>query len=852
MVGLSKSLLFKGPRTTTNFRVLVNLVVAAALITSMFGLWRVGNDATREIERLAIANAESSQWALAQSEVEALKLLVTLNDARNDQSSIDTAVIRRQFDIFYARISILSSGSVFQSMRDRPEVANAIRTVSDGLDGILPIIDGPDDQLARSVALLHDEVRDFSAALRFISLEGIQEYSQLALDRRQRVSAVMFELALIASSLIGLVLVILAALLLQLVQIRRSTAELSAAEDRLRAVVETALDAVVVTDRHGVILDYNGAAEQIFGYTKSEAIGRRMRALFLAPQGQSSGAKFSKKSVNWFSNSGIRQVQARRKLGDIFPAEVATSSAVSTQGEIFVSFVRDISDRVASEEALRTARDDALAGEKAKADLLAVMSHEMRTPINGIVGSLEVLSDSNLNSEQRRFISAMQSSSRMLLRHVNSVLDISRIDAGDDVALKDDFLPAETIANVVRSLQGQAVARGNDLNFKVLTDDVGACTGDPERIEQVMLNLIGNAIKFTENGSVFVEMERLPGSDIVEIRVIDTGLGIASDDLDRVFEDFVTLDASYDRAVEGTGLGLAIVRRLCTIMGGEVGVESEEGEGSLFWVRLPLPQSKSRQFADHALDGGVSEILCDVLLVEDNQINRLVAFEMLKTLGCNVIEAVSGRAGVDWTKAKAFDVIFMDISMPGLSGLEAAAEIRANAGLNSQTPIVAMTAHTLPEDIAHFREAGMADVIVKPISKARLRQVLIEQIPRLSEVDVGEDAQAETLADTRKELVAMIGEDAATQLTRRARMEIKRGLEKLNTEKTSDRECTNAEHLHQLVGIAAVVGLSDLRATLLKAQSAARDADVALMQSHIAKAQSILSQSEESTQTPVE
>ncbi len=832
-----------------HFRTIVGAFVFIGLVVSAVGVWQVGFDARKEIDNLAVANAESSQWALSQSEVEVLKLRGALLDAYAIKGTTALPEVRRRFDILYSRMNVLAKGEVFATMRATPEVNDAIMAVRETLDGMIPVIDGSDAALIAELLPLINRTEDVAAALRFVSLYGVQDFSQLAVNRRQDLAAVLFDLAIFATALVALVLIVLATLLVQLLQTRRARAESAAAEDRLRAVVETAIDAVVVMDRNGRLLDYNGAAEAIFGYTKTEAIGRPVTTLILPSQttgAAKDGGVNGQHPRTWLAGPGIVQMQARGKSGRRFPVEVATATASSPDGEIFVSFMRDISNRVAAEQELVDARDRALAGERAKSDLLAVMSHEMRTPINGIMGSLEILADSDLDTRQRRFLDAMQTSGNMLLRHVNAVLDISKIDAGSLETQKREFAPCVVVSNVIRSLEGQAIARGNALGLNVLTPDVGICWGDADSLEQILTNLIGNAIKFTENGDITVEIERMPDSDEVEFRVADTGIGIAADDFERVFSEFVTLDASYARNVEGSGLGLAIARRLSTMMQGEIGVESEPGEGSVFWVRLPLPKRGAGDVAHGdapettAAKKANAQHDLEVLLVEDNQINRLVAREMLGSLGCRVTEAQDGAAALELAGARAFDLILMDISMPRMNGLEAATKIRKQASANASTPIVAMTAHVLPDDVSQFIEAGMAEVVVKPISKAVLSDALTRSMRNARTPKLAAKLTAPQTDQARTELVDTLGAPEAARITKRARDEIARELAQLVDGKAQGSAADQVARIHQLAGLAAVVGLSDLRAELIAAQTAAKDGDGVAARTRLAQAQQLL------------
>lgn len=252
---------------------------------------------------------------------------------------------------------------------------------------------------------------------------------------------------------------------------------------------------------------------------------------------------------------------------------------------------------------------------------------------------------------------------------------------------------------------------------------------DSRRLRQILLNLLGNAVKFTQNGTVDVEVE-LSGEtrQTIEFRVIDTGRGIAEADLKRVFSDFETLDSSYTRQVGGTGLGLGIAQRLTRAMGGEIGVESVLGEGSVFWLRMPIERVDKPEQPEPAVRLRVPQTAreMDLLLVEDNDINRTIARKFLTSRGHNVTEARDGKAGLELALGHCFDAILMDISMPVMDGLEATRRIRAATTGSARSPIIAVTAHALAEERETFRAAGMDHCISKPLNPSKLFAILAE------------------------------------------------------------------------------------------------------------------------------
>jgi PAS domain S-box-containing protein len=794
--------------------------VAAVLVVTFLlfgaGIWTLSADARREIDALATANADSTQWSLAQSEVEFLRLRTAILEADpDDPKSLDR--VRRTFDVFYSRVQTIRSSRNFADVQQVPDVAEALAAFGAFLDHGVPLIDGPDETLGAALPDLDARSARLAPDLRTVSLAGVKVFARRSEAQREQVASALRNLALVAILLAVLVVAFIALMALLLRSSRRRAEQLQLAESRLRAIATTSLDAILVVGRDGRILDFNGAAQQIFGYTPKEAIGQPMADLIVPahhrPAHDAGMHRFLTGGEKRVVGKGRVQLEARDKTGRIFPVDLSIETAESADGTIFVSFLRDISRRAAAERDLVEARDRALAGEKAKAEMLATMSHEMRTPLNGILGTLQLLGTTVLDARQRGYAEMMETSGRMLLHHVNTVLDISRTDAGMVRSTNAVFDPVETLQALVGALSAQAAARGNVIVLRPGGDPPGLSIGDSDLLSQILANLIGNAIKFTENGRIDIECERLPGGDLVEVRVSDTGIGIAEDQLDRVFEDFVTLDPSYSRKVEGTGLGLGIVRRLVAVMQGEVGVESEPGEGSVFWVRIPLASAEPEASPAPRLAPERPTVVsgATVLLVEDNEINRLVARGLLDSFGCDVTEAHDGEAGVALSAERRFDIILMDISMPRLDGVSATRAIREGGGPNAATPVIALTAHALPVDRQRFREAGMTDVVIKPLMQDDLRRALAPHLATKPDKALKDRPVTSFLTE---------------ELSARAWQELEAGLRTVEDRLAAGEEPAGLRFaIHRLAGTAAVLGATDLHEAFRAAESAAALAD---------------------------
>jgi PAS domain S-box-containing protein len=700
--------------------VIVMIVVSIAVLVL---------DLQQQTRRLASSAADNMQWTLGQAEVELMALEISA--LRADTGDVSLSDVRLRYDIFYSRVETLTESHRFETLMQigvMPERIEEIRTFRSTW---LPLIDGPDGALRAALPDLAEDARSVRTTVRDTTLAGVEFFSQQGFEQRDSLSRSMVRVGLLTVALV-ILLAVLALMLFRLA--RKSDAEARAnreTRERIETILSTSLDAVVVSDAAGRILDYNGAAERIFGYDRNQALGADMADLIVPDHYRTAHrrgmARFRRDGDARVIGKGIVRLDARRSDGTVFPVDLSLARAQSPAGEIYVAFLRDISDRVRNEAELKRARDRAIAGEKQKAELLAVMSHEMRTPLNGMLGTLELVDDQSLDARHQRYLRIVRDSGRILLGHVNDVLDISRLDAGKMTLRKSGFDLVRLLEEIVDNQGQHASARGNRLILVPPNPELHRVYGDPDRLRQILLNLIGNAIKFTWNGRITLEADCAAGLESVELRVTDTGIGIAEEDIDRIFEDFVTIDSTYGRSTSGTGLGLGISLRLATVLGGELGVESEPGDGSVFWLRVPLAPPEEKPMPEAPSPAPCERpSACDVLLVEDNEINRLVGRDLLERDGHRVETANNGEAALSALGTRRFDVVMMDISMPGMDGIDVARALRQGAGINAATPVVATTAHALPQEVEAFHAAGMQAVLIKPLTLDAIRTVLTE------------------------------------------------------------------------------------------------------------------------------
>ena len=531
---------------------------------------------------------------------------------------------------------------------------------------------------------------------------------------------------------------------------------LRAAEMRTRSILDTAADGIITFDMDGRIESFNRAAEQLFGHDPGQVVGLDVRSMIPA-MGESLAANvgepYHAAPAGSLNVIGSERFGVRHD-GTQFPLELSVSNVALGRTRTFTAIVRDISDRRRAEDALAVA-SAAQAANRAKSQFLANMSHEIRTPMSGVLGMAEMLLDTNLTPTQRRFAESVHRSGESLLKIIDSILDFSKIEAGKIDLEHVEFSPRDLVEEVTQLLREGAGKKGLQFVCRIASDVPDRLRGAPSRLRQVLINLVGNAIKFTDHGQVVVRVSTLdidvdatggPPADpdektVLRFSVEDTGIGIAPAVQGRLFRAFEQADSSTTRSYGGTGLGLAISRELVEKMGGRIGVRSAFGHGSEFWFtarldRLPLG---SRADAPGLGNDGRTMRLNEVrvLLAEDNPINQDVAVTMLESLGCRVHVVDNGVKALTALRDGIYDIVLMDRQMPEMDGFDTTAEIRARGLLRPprrqgeasvRLPVVGLTASALKGDREACVAAGMDDYLSKPFKRDALRRVIERRV----------------------------------------------------------------------------------------------------------------------------
>jgi PAS domain S-box-containing protein len=510
--------------------------------------------------------------------------------------------------------------------------------------------------------------------------------------------------------------------------------------EKLSLVASKTDNAVIITDSYGCIEWVNEGFVRLTGYSLEEAVGKKPGHILQGPLSDSVTVRRIGMLIR-AAKPFTEEILNYHKNGHTYWVSMNVTPIFDGKGEVirFISIESDITLRKEAEEALQQAKDAADRANQAKSEFLAGMSHEIRTPMNAIIGMAELLSETPLSSEQEKYVEVFRSAGETLLTIINDILDISKVEAGQIHLENVGFDLEDLVERLCEVMAVRAHQKGIELACRIMPEVPTGLMGDPGRLRQVLMNLIGNAIKFTEEGQVILEIkllkaeqEPLPGGGhgkccSLDFSVSDTGIGIAPEKVDLIFEKFSQADTSITRKYGGTGLGLAISRQLVELMGGQIRVESKVGEGSVFSFSVRLEIQAEPVEDVQPATGDLTGVR--ILIVDDNSTNRMILKEMITRWGASAIEAQDGEHGVAELKrardaGEPYRVVLLDRRMPGMNGFDVAECIKSDPSL-AHMAVMMLTSDDRSGDIGRSRELGMQSYLVKPIKRAELQNALM-------------------------------------------------------------------------------------------------------------------------------
>jgi PAS domain S-box-containing protein len=633
-----------------------------------------------------------------------------------------------------------------------------------------------------------------------------------------------------------------------------------ALEDQLKFVqqlLEAIPTPIYVKDVKGRYLTVNRAWAQFFNLDSEQVSGHLVDDLFPAAVARLHAEKDAELWTAGTQSYAVQAMNATGEMRDLLVSKATFSRADGSVGGL-LGVLTDITEQKHAEAALNQAKEAAEEANQAKSDFLANMSHEIRTPMNAILGMTDLVLDTTLDSEQREYLGLVKSSADSLLSIINDILDFSKIEAGRLDFESIPFSLRETVGMAIRMLASKAGQKNIRLHSVIAPEMPDGFRGDPYRLRQILVNLIGNALKFTTQGEIEVSVRQeagAQGAPQLHFAVRDTGIGIPPDKQQLIFEAFSQADSSTTRRFGGTGLGLTICQRLVQMMGGRIWVESTPDVGSTFHFTAQLepvalvPASMSAG----AETGGAKRPAqhLGILLAEDNPVNQTLALRLLEKLGHIVTVVGNGADAVALSRERQFDVILMDVQMPVLGGFEATAKIRAlEAAGQRRIPIIAMTAHAMEGDRQKCLAAGMDAYVAKPIQTPMLIAALADVMPEAVTSAAGEPVRAPvgTLMD-RESVLANLGDDVdlLCQLAHLFIDDLPRGLARMQEALAAGNPVALYAAAHAMKGSAANFGAEPVVAALVAvervASSTAADAAFpALLTAQVSEAAQLLQQ----------
>ena len=599
-----------------------------------------------------------------------------------------------------------------------------------------------------------------------------------------------------------------------------AVAEAELKSEQLEATVSASLDGIIIIDVAGHIVEFSESAERIFGHKKTDIVGKLMSEIIVPERYRDAHNKGMARMRDTGKANILGQrieIEALRANGEEFMSELAISRSRSSTGEIFIAYIRDISEAKAAEQALRDAKDAAELANKAKTQFISAMSHEIRTPFNAVLGILDILGDTKLTNDQKQLIQTAEKTSQSLLRIINDVLDYARISSGSVKIVNEPFRAPDVFDDVYRLFAMQAKDRNIDLTIKdEMAEDI-YLSGDIGRIRQILMNFVSNAIKYAKDGRVELIVgtrKSVNNSYDLICKVKDNGGGISEEKQAHLFEEFYMAEEVDTRATEGTGLGLTICKTLTKMMGGTIGVDSKPGEGATFWVNIPLRQTQAvpveteNETEIHKIEGK------RVLLAEDNATNRMVVSRILQKQGVDLTVTTNGVEALSCLESCGFDLLLTDVFMPEMGGEKLVEILRAGATINAKIPVVALTAMGDIHEAEQLKAHGVDRVVLKPFSSKELIRVIGEACSSSREDGANKDSNLidGALADMQLSggLIEGLDADDLAAIKGQFKIDLVQITDTLRDAVLSKDISVTQQASHTLKGLAGLYGLAEL------------------------------------------
>jgi PAS domain S-box-containing protein len=579
--------------------------------------------------------------------------------------------------------------------------------------------------------------------------------------------------------------------------LRSSLSAIKEKEAKISTILNNTVEGIITINEDKLIETYNPAAKHIFGFAADEVIGKNINMLMPEPY-HSQHNQYIDNYLETGTPKVIgmgKEAVGKRKDGVIFPIELSVSEVNLGEKKLFTGILRDITERKKAESALQKAKEAAEAANIAKSEFLATMSHEIRTPMNAIIGMADLLIDTPLSTEQMKYIQIFKSAGENLLNLINDILDLSKIESGHIELEMVEFNMSDLIDKLCEVMAVRAHIKGIELISYIMSDVPTFLVGDPARLRQILTNLLGNAIKFTEKGEVVLTVSQgsgVRGQDeagfegsrdqrfstqnstlktqnnvILQFSIRDTGIGIPEEKLTMVFDKFTQADTSTTRKYGGTGLGLPISTRLVELMGGNIRVESKENEGSTFCFTAIFKPSNMDNSSKTMPVVDLKDL--KALIIDDNATNRLILNEILTVWGARVTETDNGKTGIDEIKrakqsGDSYKLVLLDHRMPGMDGFEVAAYIKNDPELDGMTLMI-LTSDDRSGDIAKSKKLGMSGYMVKPIKRQELEEAICNALgKKMASVKTTEPSESYRAATAHKLLILLVDDSPDNRL----------------------------------------------------------------------------------------